>query len=397
MLAAAHPYVTRTYRMDLTSKMISRLTAPGSLLTAWGFFAFVLVLTLVGEAPRVLLRFVSIWSMAVSLSAAVRVVGGSASRGDNWNGTLATAALPYFDGELEHRARFGVGKVERLLAALLLCGAGLAGTVLLTAGQPAEDGIVVLGTDGVESWQDSSRPGLARELGVSVRASSVDLHAGHLELSVDRFQDGWENGATLSPGQTVGLGGLELEWIGLTPNEAVDGVGARVSVNGAEVETTFVVGRPVAVGEAQVVMSEFHENRYGALGPAGLFVVREGEETRSVWAFLWGGEGMQAHAESGIGIELTGLQPSSSPVLRVRSATSPLMFPLISVFLALMALFGARLLARPVSLRGKSGDYELVGLSRGAVDSAAQTMLGSDGASEWRSLLDSIRRTSRGA
>ncbi|MFT6398413.1 MAG: hypothetical protein ACJAYU_003171 [Bradymonadia bacterium] len=383
--------------MDLTQKAISRLTAPSAVLTAWGFFALAVVLTLTGEGTRALLRFVSVWAMAVSISAGVRILGGGATRGANWGGRLAMASLPYFDGELKDRDRYRSGGVERAIAGILFCGAGLAGTVLLTAGQPAEDGVVVLGENVVESWRDSSRSGLSRELPARLQASPIDLQSGRLELSADRLQNGWESSATLEPGQAVGLGDLEVEWIGVLPNDSVGGVEASVSFDGAQLTATFVVGRPVEVGEAQVVLTEFQENRYGALGPAGRFTVRNGDETHAHWVFLWGGPVTAADGDDAFAIEMTGLQASSSAVLRVRSGTSPFLVPFVSGFLVLIALLGARLLTGPVSLRGKSGDYELVGVTRRSVDSAGRAMLDPDGTKEWHGLLESLRRTSRGA
>lgn len=397
MLAAAHSYVTRTYCMELTSKAISRLTAPNSVLTAWGFFAAAVVLTLLGEAPRALLRFVAVWAATVSLSAGIRILGSAVSRGEDWSGLLTTASLPYFDDEMKGRASFGAGAVERTLAGMLFAGCGLALTVLLTVGQPAEQGVIVLGSNTVESWQDPSRGLLARELPVRLEAAAVDVVDGELELVADRLSDDWQAGALLVPGQAVGFADLELEWIGVTPNEAVDGVSGRVVVDGVEVETTFTVGRQIEVGDARVVMTEFHENRYGALGPAGRFAVRRGDETDVLWAFLWGEALTASHSESGVSVELTRLEPSLSAIVRVRSASSPLMVPALAVFLGLMALFGARLVRFPVSIRGRSGDYELVGISRGSVESAASQLLGQERLAEWKQLLEQLRRTTRDA
>ena len=373
--------------MDLSARTIARMTAPSVFAFSWLLLGMSLVLSSTGEAPLSFVRFSAALAAGVSFAVSARLWDLSRRRGDTWDGALVSLPLPYFDSELHKPAV----RSTSALAPVPVLGAVVALGVLFAAAQPSEVGhFVVTEGSSAYAWSDAARGGVGRELPGQLDVTRLDADEGVLELRASRVGTDWSSTATLAPGVGVEIGEISATWSGVVPSESVASVSLDVR-DGDDARTVNVaIGETIELGAGEVRVLEFDENRQGALGPAVLVVV-DGTE---VWLHLWGAEAHHRYGE-GPTLALAGLEEGTGALLEVRAvgAEWPILILLIAAGL-IVAVLG-RAASRPVFVRGRSGDYELVGPTRRSVERAARRLLRDEEFRAWSDLLVRLRRTGR--
>lgn len=381
--------------MEPRNRTIARLTAPTVLVFAWALFGGGAVLAEQGEVSLSVVRFAAALAFGVSAGAAIRVWEASGRRGDTWDGLFVAAPLPYFDSELRGRV------VRTRTAATALCGsllalAGLCVAALFAFATPPERGTITLSDAApATAWADLERSGVGRELPVELALLSLDVSEGVLEVGASRIQDDWQSQASLRPGESMLVDGLEAEWVGLVPEDRVARVGVDVTVGELteRVEVT-VGGSAEALGQAVRVV-EFDPNRLGAMGPAARIAFGTQDQQSAVWLHLWGPEVHGTFAQGDVSLALRELAPASSALLEVRTPWPTWLLPVFAVLSGLALAGLLRFATSPVFIRGRSGDYEIVGPNRRAVRAAARALLSDADHAEWERLLVTLRATGR--
>ena len=371
------------------------MTAPTVLIFAWVLLGTVVTLASVGQLSLSIVRFAAALAFGISGAAAIRVWEASGRRGDTWDGLFVAAPLPYFDSELRGRVVRTKSSAAALCGALLAL-ASLSGAALLAFATPAERGFITLSEGAATTaWADTARGGVGRELPVELSVAGIEPTAGVLEVGASRVQDDWESGATLAPGQSMLVGGLEVEWIGVLPEERISSVTLDVVVDGESERADIPVGGSAEVLGRTVRVTEFEPNRLGALGPAARVAVDSGESVYAAWVHLWSPESHPTFGAGDTSIALRGLAPASAALLTVRTPWPSWFFPLLTILAGLAAALALRFVTSPVFIRGRSGDYELVGPNRRTVEAAARALLNDADHSEWQRLLVTLRATGR--
>lgn len=350
----------------------------------WVLLGVALALTTAGEAAPSFVRFSAALAAGVSLSSAIRLYSLGNRRGDNWNGALVSLPLPFFDSEL----RAPVARTTAGLALIPGLASLLAIVLLVAAAAPPERGHIVIDSSRSSyAWADENRGGLGRELPGQIDVARLDVAAGVLQLEASRIGSDWSSSATLAPGVGVELGPVTATWAGLVPSESIGRVTLEVRRGDERTEVLAEVGGVVDADGTEVRVLNFEENRLGALGPAVLVSVDDTE----AWLHLWGPE---VHHRFAVGptVSLTDIESGVSALLVVQTTRPSWLFPVLATLIGLLVACAARLATRPVFVRGRSGDYQLVGPTRASVLRTARRALGEDAYREWTELLVQLRR-----
>lgn len=382
---------------------LNRLASPSAAWLALAGAAVGLALWTAGQpsGPAVL-RFSGVLLVTVGIGMAIRTWADS-SRAGSTSGPFHVEPLPFFDHELgasalaELRKRTGV-------AAASASGIGLAALGIAAVGLGAvrpHTGLIELGPTAIESWTWTGPPTVERGLGYELSLAGVDgADSATVALAPIATRVGTE--VALTPGDRLAVGGLDLRWVGVTATPEIGAVTVTATrrSDGARASTRLRPGQTVTPDGMEGVtlrLAEVDPNRLGALGPAVLIEARCGDEAETAWLHQRS-PSLHAERSSGcVGLGLDAVEPAS--ILRFTVSPSLPLWLTIVPILGLVWLVGSVFVAarRPVFVRGRDGDYEIV-ILRGLVGDpevtasrAAEKLLGAPLLAEWRKLRQAVR------
>lgn len=282
---------------------------------------------------------------------------------------------------------------------LLLLAAVVPGSLALVGSAEHRAGRMMLSPgERVESYRVSEAvDGRLREyVGARVTATGLARAGDGAWVAQLRFDDlVRDRGATvaLRAGESVQVRGYRYGMIGLAQ---ADRVGAlRIAVtgdDGVRRVVTLSPGQRTPVGDVEVEVVRATFARLGAMGPAALVRVFDGDEVRrEAWVYLHDAGFDGRHAGSTPALELDGLEAASRVVLGVSRASGlPWRSLALGGGLGIVLCLGW-LLGRPRTLlRGRDGDWEIVRVGGlGPVAPGVEALLPERLRSEWRDVVAS--------